>query len=1090
MKLKFVYNLLLLTTFLFISEYLYAQNKSLNIKHYKIIDGLSQNFTTDICQDKFGYIWIGTQDGLNRFDGYEFKIYRQNPSDKQSLSDNYIIDLFAAPDSLLWIVNNSGLEVYDYKTDKFRSVLKNKQSKNSTYSTNIKTVIVDNKGIIWLRTVDGIMEYNSDRNEFLEYKFYSKNINPSGGIFEIYSLADDSENLWTGSVNGLVKFNKTTKTYKIFKIHKNQNSNNQIYTVFCDNKNKIWTGSNGKLFIFNPKNESFSKINSKIKFNQIQSIFTDKSNVIRVGTINGLYYNKSKTDFFRLNLEDYIYDEVNIGNVSNIFEDSSKITWISTDFGIFKINSKKTNFELYQKDKNNKINFSSNTIYSIYHDIKNDLIWLGTRGHGLNLFYRKSEKVIHFTKQNSYLSGNNVYCIKKSPDGNLWFGTNDGPSVWSSENHQFYSPFKNKLKQKFDSAFTNNRMSDILFDDKIIWFSTYKGLYKFENNILTIYSKKEFGNSIVDNQVFKTIKSSSGDYWIATLYGLSKLNSKTGKFTNYTHDNNKISNNIVPAVFESSDSTIWVGTGTGLNKYIPKKDSFIYYTSQSVGFSNDFIYTITEDSDKNLWLSTNRGIIKFNPHTSEVTNYSSEDNLQGYEFNIGAVYKDENNELFWGGVKGLNSLKLNNIKKNTYIPKPIITHFFKHTKKGVSEVLLGNNKTINLSYKENSFNIRFAIPEYTYPEKNRFKYRIKEFGTQWTDLGVNNFINFFQLASGTYTFQIIGANSDNNWNIDPTTIIIHITTPWWKTTYAYILYVLGLLIIIGGGILVYNKEIRKENRILHEKQIVAKKVKIQKELLAIKNNSIAESMRYASGIINALLPTKEQIRKIIPDSFVLFMSKEIVSGDFYWIEETEDKIFVAAVDCTGHGVPGAFMSIIGLDLLRNITDLGIDSPSKILDHLNKGIYAMFRNEEEGHKLKDGMDLSIIAIHKNKNIIEFAGAMNQMFIIRDDSITEIKGDRFSISPINYLTYGSYTNHVINIEDNDMIYLFSDGYVDQFGGPDEKKFKYRRFRHILLNNYEKPLNKQKDIFKRVINTWRGTLEQIDDILVIGVKIHTKK
>ncbi len=1085
MKQNLLKNIQTLFFFLFITGFITAQNRFINIKHYSIDNGLSQNYTTDICQDKSGFIWIGTQDGLNRFDGYEFKTFRQNPANKYSISDNYIINLFASDDSLLWIVNNSGLEVYNHKTNQFRSVLKNKQSKNSTYSTNIKTVEVDKEGIVWLRTTESIIEFNPSKNNFFEYKIDSGNTNFGGGVFDIYNLVDDTENLWTGSASGLVKFNKKSKTFSTYQYSENKNADNNIYTVFVENKNKIWAGSKNKLYIFNPKNNTFKEFKINTDLEQIQSIYVDKQHV-RIGTIKGIYFSIPHNQLERINLEDFINDEIKIGNISHIFKDLSGILWISTDFGIFKINSKKTSFQLYQKNKNNNLNFSSNTIYAVYHDVENDIIWLGTRGFGISEFYRKSGKVINYNTDNSNLPDNKIYCIVKGPKNNLWFGTGNGPAIWSIKKEKFIT-FNQYSGQKFDSIFSNNRLSDIMFDENTIWFSTFNGLYKYKNKKLIAYTKKDIGNSIVDNQLFKTIKSSTGNYWISTLSGLSKFNPKTKIFTNYTHDNNKISNNIVPVVFESSDSTIWAGTANGLNKYIPEKDSFIYYTSQSNGFSNDFIYTIMEDYDKNLWLSTNRGIIRFNPDTKEVTNYTNEDNLQGYEFNVGAAYKDENNELFWGGVKGLNSLKLSILKKNTYSPEPIITHFYKHTKKGQQELFLKTD-TINLSYTENSFEIQFAVPEYTQPLKNKFKYRIKESGTEWTDLGNTNFINFFQLASGTYTFQVIGANSDNTWNFNPTTVVINISTPWRQTTTAYIIYILGFLALIGGGFFIYNKEIRKENRILHEKQIVAEQVEKQRELLAVKNNSIAESMRYASGIINALLPTKEQFRKIIPDSFVLFMSKEIVSGDFYWIEETEDKIFIAAVDCTGHGVPGAFMSIIGLDLLRNITESGVNTPSKILDHLNRGIYSMFRNEDQGHKLKDGMDLSIIALHKSENIVEFAGAMNQMFLIRDDKITEIRGDRFSVSPINYLTYGSFTNHVINVEENDIIYLFSDGYVDQFGGPDEKKFKYRRFRHMLLNNYERPLKEQKDILKRVINTWRGTLEQVDDILVIGVKIHT--
>ncbi len=256
----------------------------------------------------------------------------------------------------------------------------------------------------------------------------------------------------------------------------------------------------------------------------------------------------------------------------------------------------------------------------------------------------------------------------------------------------------------------------------------------------------------------------------------------------------------------------------------------------------------------------------------------------------------------------------------------------------------------------------------------------------------------------------MGANSDNNWNPVPAVLKIHISAPWWQTTAAYVLYIIFALLVILMGFFIYNKEIRKENKILHEKEVVAKEVEKQRELLSIKNNSISESMRYASRIIDALLPTKKYIKKLIPDSFILFMSKEIVSGDFYWVDESSDKVFVAAVDCTGHGVPGAFMSIIGLDILRNIIIQGIDTPGEILDKLNREVAGTFRKDEFSNDLKDGMDISIIAIHKYENTIEYAGAINQMFILRDDNIIEIKGNRFSISPIT-TGYGHFKNHTI-------------------------------------------------------------------------------
>ncbi len=1066
-----------------------AQTGQFSVAHFSINEGLSQNFTNSIFQDKFGYIWVATQDGLNRFDGYEFVTFRQDPNNETSLSNNYVIDIKGSKDSILWVVTNEGLEKYDYKTNSFSTAIKNKHNTESVYSTNIQSLFEDQSGILWLRTINGIIRYNPNKNEFLEYK---QTIEEAGFISEYNYLSiykDSNNNFWSGSKDGLIQFNQETKDFTVHKFDSKTN-NNEVFSVFFENQDRYWIGTKNGIYFFNPKTKIFKKYKTKQKLKNIRTIHKDKQGVLWVGTESDLMYLDSESNSFEtFKLESFISAEINVGNVLDILQDNSGLLWVCSDYGIFKIDSKKKHFNLYRKGKQNTVNFSSNTIYSIYYDYETELIWLGTRMFGLNIFNRKTNHVTLYNKTNSSLADNNVFCIIPDNKGNIWLGTSNGAFIYDKHRNNF-TLFSKYVKKDFKKYFRNNRISDIFFDNEDIWFSTFNGLLKYSNGKITSFKKDGTVNSIIANDVFKTIKRENGEIWVATLHGLSKLDKKTNTFINYTKGNKKISDNSVLTIFESSDLTLWVGTGTGLNKYIPKKDSFVFYTSQSHGFSNDFVYTITEDSAKNLWLSTNKGISEFNPQTEEITNYSIEDNLQDYEFNIGAVYSaDTINEMFWGGINGLNSVKLKTLKKNLFAPKPVITKFIKSSQSGKEEVFLDNRNVVFLSYKENSFDINFTIPEYTHPNKNKFKYKILEISDNWIDLGTKNSINFYQLSPGTYTFHIIGANSDGLWNHNPTALIVNISSPWWLTTAAYIFYVFFAIIFILGVFLVYNKEIRKENKILHEKQIVAKEVEKQKEQLSIKNNSISESMRYASRIIDALLPTKKYISKLIPDSFILFMSKEIVSGDFYWVDESTDKIFVAAVDCTGHGIPGAFMSIIGLDILRNIIDEGIDTPGEILDRLNKDVTRIFKKDEFQENLKDGMDISMIAIHKYDNTIEYAGAINQLFIIRDDNIKVIKGNRFPISAVT-TNYGHFKNHVIEVFDNDMIYLFSDGYVDQFGGPDEKKFKFRKFRHMLLNNYKKPVDEQKDILKRVINNWRGQLEQVDDILILGIRIHTKK
>jgi serine phosphatase RsbU (regulator of sigma subunit) len=274
---------------------------------------------------------------------------------------------------------------------------------------------------------------------------------------------------------------------------------------------------------------------------------------------------------------------------------------------------------------------------------------------------------------------------------------------------------------------------------------------------------------------------------------------------------------------------------------------------------------------------------------------------------------------------------------------------------------------------------------------------------------------------------------------------------------------------------------------LKEKEAAAKLVEKHREELMVKNKNITDSINYAKRIQLALLPSQEMFMKILPDSFILYKPKDIVSGDFYWITEEKDKIFVAAVDCTGHGVPGAFVSIIGFELFRKITsEEGIKNPSEILDLLNMHFAQIFSDGEHIY-LQDGMDLSLCILDRKSKLLEYAGAFNPLYLIRHETIIEVKANRLSVGAGAY-TFSEdheFKSHQIKLQKDDVIYLFSDGYSDQFGGPEGKKFKYRRFRHLLLTIHKIPMDKQKAILEASIEEWRGNYEQIDDIMVIGIK-----
>jgi serine phosphatase RsbU (regulator of sigma subunit) len=312
-----------------------------------------------------------------------------------------------------------------------------------------------------------------------------------------------------------------------------------------------------------------------------------------------------------------------------------------------------------------------------------------------------------------------------------------------------------------------------------------------------------------------------------------------------------------------------------------------------------------------------------------------------------------------------------------------------------------------------------------------------------------------------------------------------IETPFWKTNSAKIFYVIFLALLIVYTFRIRTRTLRRLNQQYKEREIVTKKIEKQKEELSIKNKNITDSINYAQRIQLALMPSQKVFKTIFPESFILYMPKDIVSGDFYWVNEIDDRVFFAVVDCTGHGVPGAFMSIIGFELFRRITTIEkVKKPSNILNNLNEDFARIFKDVED-ITVRDGMDLAFCTIDKKRKVLEFAGAFNSIYIIRDNKIMEIKGNRFSIGLSDADDDNmEFVNHEISLEDDDVIYLFSDGYADQFGGPEGKKFKYRRFRHLLLTVHQLPMERQYDFLKQSIMEWKGELEQVDDILIMGI------
>ena len=489
-------------------------------------------------------------------------------------------------------------------------------------------------------------------------------------------------------------------------------------------------------------------------------------------------------------------------------------------------------------------------------------------------------------------------------------------------------------------------------------------------------------------------------------------------------------------------------------------------------------------------MSTNSGIISHNPRNYQTMQFDVNDGLQLYNFSNRLTSSSPDGKILFGSNRDLTFFNPDSVLLNKKAPKVQFTEAVLTGKNDFVVKNLKEDDTLTVESRYRYIKINFSSLNFWAPQKNKYKYSLESLGKpeQWLSIENQNYIIVSGLKAGYYKLSIKGSNNEDVWNENILELIIHTKTSFRQSNWVMLIYGFLAILISYFTFLYATKQLRKLNREYRERELIAKKVEQQKEELIIKNKNITDSINYAKRIQEALMPSYKFFKNLFPDSFILHMPKDIVSGDFYWINEVDERIYFAAVDCTGHGVPGAFMSIIGFELFRRITETEKKKqPAEILRSLSRGFETFFR-DVESYVLRDGMDVALCAIDKEMKHLEFAGAFNPLYLVRDNTIIEIKGDRFSVGLFNIeeADNNQFKNHVVPLIEGDIIYIFTDGFADQFGGPEGKKYKYRRFRHLLLALHQLPMRQQLEFLRRSINDWKGEAEQVDDILIMGIRI----
>lgn len=872
-----------------------AQSASLRFETLSVEDGLSQSTVRAIYQDVQGYMWFGTEDGLNKYDGYTFTIYRHDPENPESLSDNVINIIYQDREDDLWFGTASGLDRFQPKTETFEHFTYDPNQPGSLKGTSVTAITEDSNGNLWISTSEGgLSSFNRSKNTFINYPHDPKN--PGTPISDqVQALAADKKGgLWIGTYEGLDYLDAQTGQF-IHYTNDPENpvslSDNRVLTLYIDRNGLLWIGTEeGGLNRFNSADSTFTRYTNRaenpytISSNTVRAIYEDQNGRIWVGGRAGVNLLNRRDDYFiRYRYDPNDQHSLSNDNVLSIYNDRSGVLWIGTfGGGLSKYVQNNDRFTLYQHRPNTQTSLSNDVVYAIHED-RSGAVWVGTLDGGLNRLDPESGNFLsyqHNPSDPNSIGSNDVRAILEDRQGRLWIGTYGGGLNQFDLNQNRFIRYRHDAKSP--SSISDNRVMAIYEDRRgNLWIGTRGGgLELFDPNTRRFthfrYDPKDV-SSLSGDFVRTIAEDRYGNLWVGTYNGISIMDPGTRKFRRYQADINdpqSLSNDRVLSILETSDGTIWIGTLLGgLNRFDPTTQTFRHYT-QKQGLPSDAIYGILLDRTEVLWLSTSRGLSRFDPKEGTFRNYDQSDGLQGYEFNAGAYHKNRHGRMYFGGIRGFNSFDPSQVEDNPLVPQVMITAFKKFNQ--IERRDLENSETITLSYADNFISFEFAALDFSAPEKNQYQYQLVGFDRDWVNAGTRRYASYTNLKGGRYTFRVIGSNQDGVWNQQGASVEIVVTPPFWERW--WFIGSVGL-VLVGSGFGAYRyrlSNIQKQNRQL-ETQVHERTLEIERR------REVAEGLREILNILNSNRSLKESLDAIIVQIVRLMEVRAVIL--FRWGEE-------------------------------------------------------------------------------------------------------------------------------------------------------------------------------------------------------------
>ena len=1047
--------------------------------NYTNVQGLANNKVLSLLEDKKGNIWVGTDGGgVSCYDGVRFTNYMT----KQGQSTNSIRSITQDTEGNLWFgTGGGGIIRFDGK--RFVTFT----TEQGLASNVVNCITQDKYNDLWIGTEGGGVSQYDGRN-FVTYTTTQGLANNT-----ILCITEDKNgNLWFGSDGaGISRYSGTTFTNYTTE---QGLANNIVNSITEDKKGNLWFGTNGG-GVSRYDGSSFTNYSTAqgLANNVVNSITEDKGSNIWFGTYGGGVSRYDGKAFTNYTTSQGLANNM----VRSIAEDKSKRIWIGTEGGGVSCLTDQSfsNYSIAQ-------GLANNQVYSIAEDRKGNL-WFGTNGAGVCCF--DGTNFINYSTAQG-LTNNNVRSILEDSKGNLWFGTN-GAGV---------SCFIGKTFINYTTAqgLPNNNVRSLAEDKNgNIWLGTNGGgLSRFDGKIFTNYNTTQ---GLANNNVRCITEDKCGNIWIGTFGGgVSRYDGYS--FTTYTTADGLPDNTVTQVVIDAQER-ILIGTNFGVavlthfvaqaefsygevspvsklhNKELKGyKPVFEIYNSESgypVKDVNSGQHAMFKDSRGIIWIGTGAdktSLVRFDyaalnrdTSTPRVTIQSIKVNEEKIcWYSLKATLNDSNTiaqqeastfgKLLLQPQRDSMQAKFGKIRFNG------ITKFYPLP------------QDLVLPYRQNHISFEYAAIEPARPYLVKYQYFLEGYDKDWSPLTNRTDVSYGNIYEGTYTFQLKAQSPFGVWS-EPVTYTFKVLPPWWRTWWMYASYLITIIITILVIVRWNGRRLRERAKELAEKvRIATIEISKQKTVLEEKHKEITDSINYAERIQRALLASKELLDENLNQYFIFFKPKDVVSGDFYWAAKLSNQHFVlVTADSTGHGVPGAIMSILNMACLKEAVIQGITSPDLLLNETRRLIIENLKNDGSIEGGKDGMDGSLLSFDFKNNILYMASANSAVWVIRGTDLIELRSDRMPVGK-HEKDKTPFTLQTIHLQTGDVVYTLTDGLPDQFGGSKGKKFMYKQLKELLVSISNEPMEIQKQKVSDAFAYWKGDLEQVDDVCLIGVRI----